>query len=48
LQTLREIVGAGPGWVGRLKTAIAAGTVPALAAITLAAGAQESGQEPSP
>jgi len=32
LKTFRKIIGAGPGWVGRLKKAVKAGTVPAIAA----------------
>ena len=32
LETFRSIIGAGPGWVGRLKKAVKAGVVPAIAA----------------
>lgn len=43
LQTLREIIGAGPGWVGRVKEAIKAGIVPALGGMAILKASEESG-----
>jgi len=45
LQTLRRIIGEGPGWRGRLKAALVSGPV-ALAAVAVSLLAVQAGEDP--
>jgi hypothetical protein len=47
LETLRKIIGSGPGWVPKLESAIKKGIVPGIAAAFLTSAYQLGPQEPS-